>query len=88
MNISSHGVRRVRIRLEAGLATVALGLGVLTLFTRDWIELIFGVDPDGGSGSMEWLIVAVLFTASLLLGSVAGWEWRRGVRQASAEAGS
>jgi hypothetical protein len=88
MKISSGKARAMRIRLEAGLAIVALGLGVLTLFTRDWIEVVFGVDPDRGSGSMEWLIVAVLLTASVLLGSVAGWEWRRGVRHASAAAGS
>lgn len=41
--------------IEAALAGVAGFLTVLTLFTREWIEAVFSVDPDGGDGSLEWL---------------------------------
>lgn len=63
-----------------------MAVGVLTLFARDWIELIFEVDPGRDFGWMDRLIVAILLIASIPLGSVACWEWRRGVRQASGEA--
>jgi hypothetical protein len=71
--------RRVRPRfwIQAGLGTVTGFLFVLTLVWRDWIEAVFRVDPDGGNGSLEWIIVGVLgvATASLLL--LARIEWRR-----------
>jgi hypothetical protein len=38
---------------------------------------IFGVEPDGGDGSLEWAIVIVLMAASLTLAFVARAEWRR-----------
>jgi hypothetical protein len=49
----------------------------LTLISRDWIERIFHVEPDEGNGSLEWLIVAVLFVASIALIYGARMEWRR-----------
>ncbi|MEU6592019.1 ABC transporter permease [Streptomyces sp. NPDC046881] len=52
-------------------------LFLATLIRPDWIELAFGVDPDAGSGAVEWLIVAAaaLVTALCVLG--ARLEWRR-----------
>ena len=45
---------------------LALGFSVLP---RTWIEFTFGVDPDGGSGALELLLiivpVAVVFAAYL-----------------------
>jgi len=32
-----------------------------------WIELIFGISPDGDSGAIELLILGVLLAASALL---------------------
>jgi len=34
---------------------------VLTLVVHDWIEVVFGVDPDGGNGLVETAIVVTLF---------------------------
>jgi hypothetical protein len=69
--------RPVRFWLEAGLAGVAGVLAVVTLLWRDWIELVFGVDPDGGNGSVEWLVVAVLLGAALAFGGLAAIDFRR-----------
>jgi hypothetical protein len=68
---------RVRFWVEAGLATLSGFLGVLTLFTRDWIEALTGFDPDNHNGSFEWAIVAALFLVCLLLSIAARADWRR-----------
>jgi hypothetical protein len=68
---------RVRFLLETGFGGAAAGLGVLTLFWPDWIEAVFGVDPDRHSGLFEWLVVAVLFIAAVSLGALARADWRR-----------
>jgi hypothetical protein len=71
-------VQRVRLRfwVEAAFAGLAGALGLLTLITREWIEAVFGVDPDGGSGSLEWGLVVVLLLAALVVGAAARAEWR------------
>jgi len=68
---------RARFWLEAILAALTTGLFVLTLVSRDWIERIFHVEPDEGSGMLEWLIVAVLLVVSIALIAAARTEWRR-----------
>lgn len=68
---------RRRFWLETGLAIVTCVLFVVTLFYRDWIEIVFNVDPDNGNGSLEWLIVGVLFVVTVALFILARYEWRR-----------
>jgi hypothetical protein len=75
--VAIAGRLRVRFLLEAGFGGAAAALGVLTLFWRDWIEAIFGVDPDNHSGSLEWLVVAVLLIIAASLGALARADWRR-----------
>jgi hypothetical protein len=70
------GKARARFWIEAGAATLTGLACVATLITREWIEAIFKVEPDGGDGSLEWAIVAVLLAASLTLSLVARAEWR------------
>ncbi|CUW32574.1 MULTISPECIES: hypothetical protein [Streptomyces] len=74
-----HGSRPVRTRFwaEVALGTLSGLLFLATLIRPTWIELVFGVDPDAGSGAAEWLIVAItaLVTAVCALG--ARLEWRR-----------
>ena len=63
--------------LETGMATMTAILFVITLVWRDWIEIVFGVDPDKSNGSLEWLIVGALLVVTLVLFTLAGFEWRR-----------
>lgn len=67
---------RHRFWLEAVAAAIAAVLMLLTLITREWIELVFGVDPDGGSGALEWFIVAAFLVLSISLSLMARREWR------------
>lgn len=71
------GKARARFWIEAGLATLTGILFIVTVISREWIEEIFKVDPDGGDGSLEWAIVAGLFAALLTLSLLARAEWRR-----------
>ena len=74
---------RNRFWLESSLAAATFALAVLTLITRDWIEQIFGVDPDAGSGALEWAIVAAGLVATVALVLLARREWRTAVAVAS-----
>jgi hypothetical protein len=51
---------RRRLRLEAALAVAGLVLGVLALVWPEWIEAVFRIDPDAGSGALEWATAGVL----------------------------
>lgn len=70
-----HEVRQ-RFWVEIGLAVFAALLFVLTLITREWVEIIFGVDPDGGSGALEWAFALGVGTVAVVSGVVAWFEYR------------
>jgi hypothetical protein len=71
-----HGAK-VRFWIEVVLAVFAAGLAILTLVSREWIEVLFAVDPDKGSGALEWAIVIASFAAALGLAILAAWDRRR-----------
>jgi len=48
----------------------------------DWIERWFNVSPDGGDGSLEWLVVGALVLAAVSLLVVAVPPLRAAVRNA------
>lgn len=81
-----NGRVRSRFWLEATMGAVSAGLFVLTLITREWIEVIFGVDPDNGSGTLEWAITGVLLLTTLGLLITARTEWRRPREQPGSQA--
>ncbi|MCU1573103.1 MAG: transporter permease [Micrococcaceae bacterium] len=62
---------------EAGGAAASAALLILTLVNREWIEVIFGVDPDEGNGALEWTVVIVLAVLTLLSVTLVSREWRR-----------
>ena len=68
---------RRRFWIEAGTATVTSVLFLITLVQGDWIEIVFGVDPDNRNGTLEWLIVGVLLVVTITLFTLASYEWRR-----------
>lgn len=50
---------------HAALASIACLTGVLTFFGHNWIETMFGLSPDSGNGSIEWVIT--ILTAAIVL---------------------
>jgi hypothetical protein len=74
--MSAESALRHRFYVEAALGSVTGILAVATLITREWIEILFGVDPDGGSGALEIGIVVALAAATVTFGLLARAEWR------------
>lgn len=72
-----HQISR-RFWVLAAFAIATCILGLVTLIARDWIETLFGVDPDGGNGLTEWMIVAALFGSTLIAAGLARREWKLG----------
>jgi len=68
---------RMLFGLETALACGALALAVVTAIWRDWIEVIFGVDLDKRSGTLEWLMVAACLAIAVICGVAARAQWRR-----------
>jgi hypothetical protein len=68
---------RVRFLLELASGLLGAVLFVVTLITREWIELLFGVDPDNGSGTLELAIAVGLLSVSVVSGLLAVHELRR-----------
>ena len=66
-----------RFWLETGVAIATGIMLVITLVRRDWIEVVFGIDPDNSSGTLEWLIIAALLVVTITLFTLASYEWRR-----------
>ncbi|MBG0564640.1 ABC transporter permease [Actinoplanes aureus] len=73
------GTRGLRARFwaEAVLAGLTALLTLITLVSREWIEILFGVSPDGGDGSLEWALVVLLGLATVTFALLARAEWRR-----------
>jgi hypothetical protein len=68
---------RRRFWLEVAMGGASLLFACLTLLSRDWIEIVFRVDPDQHTGSLEWLIVAVSLAITIVTALLASSEWRR-----------
>jgi hypothetical protein len=58
-------------------ALAAAGLAALTVAAPQWIESVFGLDPDQHNGSLELIVVLAFALASIWLGLAARREWRR-----------
>ena len=69
------GSTRLKFELSASVACAVLA--ATTLIWRDWIEVLFRVDPDAGSGSLEWALVAALAVATTAFALAARVEWAR-----------
>jgi hypothetical protein len=70
--------RSRRLLLAEIAPAMATGvLAIVTLISREWIEIVFGADPDHGTGVVEWLIVVALAATTLTFGLLARAEWQR-----------
>jgi hypothetical protein len=63
--------------VQAGVALLFSGLLVLTVVWPDWIEGVFGVDPDHHNGSLEWMIVVALGLTATTSALLTLRQWRR-----------
>ena len=72
---------RGRFWIEIAAATVSLVLLVLTFVWEEWIELLFGVSPDAGSGALEWSITGLTLALTIVFLALARVEWRRAAVQ-------
>jgi hypothetical protein len=67
----------LKARIETVLAVVAAALAVVTFIWPDWIETVFSVDPDGGNGTAEWLVVGLLALVAVTAAMLARRDYRR-----------
>jgi hypothetical protein len=70
---------KARFWCQIGLGALSGVLAIVSLVWPQWIELIFGIDPDGGSGEAEWLITTLCALAAIISFTRAGIDWRRAV---------
>ena len=68
---------RIPFWFETGLALLSGSIALVTLFWRDWVEALTGLDPDYHNGSLETAIVAGLVVISIAFALTARTEWRR-----------
>jgi hypothetical protein len=62
---------------ESTLGALTGFVAVLTAVWHDWIEGIFGFDPDHHNGAFEWELVVVCCLLTVASGLLARREWRR-----------
>jgi hypothetical protein len=70
-----------RTRLYAVTAVVSGVLAIATLVVRDWAEVWFGIEPDGGSGSFEGNVTLAVGIISIVLLALTVVDFRAGRRR-------
>lgn len=68
--------RTTRFWSETVLAVVSAVSLVLTFVWKEWIEFIFHVDPDNGSGAAEWWLAIGSGVLAVAFAVAARVEWR------------
>jgi hypothetical protein len=68
---------KTRLAMNTALAVFNAAIFVATVFWPDWIELVFGAEPDEGNGQFEWTIMAVTGFLSIALIIIVTIDWRR-----------
>ena len=74
----------LRFWIESVLGTASAVVLATTLAWPDWIERIFGLEPDGGDGSVEWGWAIALAVGTLVCFADAGRTWWRTTRASAA----
>jgi hypothetical protein len=68
---------RRRFWIESAILVLSVASLAATLIDKEWIEALTGLDPDAGSGALEWGLTLAFAAAALLSASLAWLEWRR-----------
>lgn len=55
----------IRAGIESVLAGAFTALTIITALKPDWLESL-GLNPDGGNGTVEWLIATALGAGALI----------------------
>jgi hypothetical protein len=55
----------LRFWIDGALGVFSTVMLVMTVTMPDWIERIWGLDPDGGDGSVEWGLTIFMVVAAL-----------------------
>jgi uncharacterized membrane protein YedE/YeeE len=79
---------RIRFWIECFAFVAAIALAALTLVWHDWIEAVFGVDPDSHSGVLEVAVTLVAAGIAVLMAFMARAEWRRAATLGTASSDS
>jgi hypothetical protein len=66
---------RRRFRIETALFALSIVAFAATIVWPQWIEIVFGFEPDGGSGELE-LLVAFAFAAFAVAAGASGLRTR------------
>lgn len=67
----------VRFWAEVTLACISAVCLALTAAWPQWIEDVFGLEPDGGDGSTEWGWALALCVATIVCIASARRTWKR-----------
>jgi hypothetical protein len=65
------------------LATVSALLMILAILLPAWIEEYIGREPDGGIGTLEWLLPLPFAVAVVALGGVGYRAHRQAIRSSA-----
>ena len=76
---------RALVWTESCLAVVSALLAVVTTVWPTWMESLFQVNPDRGTGAAEWWLVLLLLAGALGLSAMARWQVRRWSSGAAAD---
>jgi ABC-type thiamin/hydroxymethylpyrimidine transport system permease subunit len=68
---------RRRLRIELVLAVICAALCILTLVFPEWIEELTGLEPDAGSGALEWIITGIFLVAAVVSAVLARRDYRQ-----------
>ena len=66
----------LRARIEVVLSALLAIATIMTAAWPAWIEGVFGFDPDGGNGTAEWGIVALLAVTTIAVAALARRDLR------------
>jgi hypothetical protein len=68
---------RVVAWVETLMAGVTGALFLATVLWPTWIEMVLGVEPDGGDGTLEVGLTAALSLTTVVFSVLARRTWRR-----------